>query len=416
MAASGSDSEFLTALGREHDQATTSAPVFVTALEERIERSKSHWSELTQPSQCLSLEDEAAIKLENEELFKTLERHPEWGEFFYYFGDHTKVLGSMGLLELGEKFAEGAQAELFHARIQSWDPELIEWDQESGREWVVKVFRKGTLMQHLQQQWPNGLFKMSAHIIEHTRLGKPLRDRHYCNVHCATLLEDGRFAFVMVKEEEDLRTVIDRKMLERGRDCGPFQKEVVEEIMYRVALGMDQLHILDIVHRDLKASNVLVDPSPDGAYLYCFVADFESSVGVVGSGFWRAPEILQACRDKNVSKRPELFSKSADAYSYGMTYYEVLTGRVPFQDHPLSDQRSLLTDLVINHDLRPEVPEHVDDWACELLQWCWKSDPNARPSFEDILSFIEANSELGYIKHQAAKRVIFMSLDGNVVR
>ncbi|KAG0599014.1 hypothetical protein M758_12G120200 [Ceratodon purpureus] len=405
MAASGSDSEFVTALGREHEEATTSTPAFVTALEEQIERSKSHWSELTQPSQCISLEEEAAIKLENEELFKTLESHPEWGEFFYYFGDHTKVLGSMGLLELGEKFAEGAQAELFHARIQWWDPERIEWDQEPGREWVVKVFRKGTLVQHLQQQWPNGLFKMNADIIERTKLGKPLGGRHYCAVQCATLLEDGRFAFVMVKEDEDLRTLIDRKMLERGRDCGPFQKEVVEEIMYRVAQGVNQLHSLDIVHRDLKASNVLVDPSPHGKYLWCSVADFESSVGVVGTGFWRAPEILEACKERNVSKRPELFSESADAYSYGMTCYEVLTGRVPFQDHPLSGEQSLLTDLVIDHHLRPELPEHVDDWAGELLQWCWKSDPIARPSFEDILSFIESNSESEYVKEEAAERM-----------
>ncbi|KAG0599017.1 hypothetical protein M758_12G120500 [Ceratodon purpureus] len=279
-----------------------------------------------------------------------------------------------------------------------------EWDEEDGTKWVVKVFKKGTLVQHLQQQWPNGLFKIKADVVERTRLGKPQKARHFCEVFCATLLEDGRFAFVMVEEDQDLRTLIDLKILERGQDCGPFQKKVVEEIMYRVALGVNQLHSHGIVHRDLKASNVLVKTSPDGEHLWCIVADFESSVGVLGTGFWRAPDILQACKERNVSKRPELFSKLADAYSYGMTCYEVLTGRFPFQDHPLSEQLSLLTDLVINHHLRPEVPEHVDDWARELLQWCWKSDPIARPSFEDILNFLEANSEVGFIKREAARR------------
>ncbi|KAG0554601.1 hypothetical protein KC19_12G104100 [Ceratodon purpureus] len=176
--------------------------------------------------------------------------------------------------------------------------------------------------------------------------------------------------------------------------------------MYRVAQGMHQLHSYGIVHRDLKASNVLVDPSGDGEYLYCCVADFESSVGVIGTGFWRAPEILQACRERNVSNRLELFSESADTYSYGMTCYEVLTGRVPFQNHPLSKECALLTDLVINQHLRPEVPEHVDDWARGLLEWCWQSDPAARPSFEEILSFIEANSEVDYIKEEAARRMV----------
>ncbi|KAG0554504.1 hypothetical protein KC19_12G095900 [Ceratodon purpureus] len=89
-----------------------------------------------------------------------------------------------------------------------------------------------------------------------------------------------------------------------------------------------------------------------------------------------------------------------------MTCYEVLTGRVPFQDHPLCEQSPLLSDLVINQHLRPKVPEYVDNWARELLQWCWQSNPAARPSFEEILSFIEANSGVEYIKDKAAKRVV----------
>ncbi|KAG0554633.1 hypothetical protein KC19_12G106900 [Ceratodon purpureus] len=416
MAASASGSAYVTALEAEEDQATSSCSQFVTA---QIELSKRHWSQLTEPSDDISMEEEAAIKLENQELFKTLENHPEWGEsFFYNFGDQSKVLRSMGSLEVGEKFAEGAQAELFHAEVQWSDPKSNEWDEENGREWVVKVFKKGTLVRHLQQQWPKGLLQYTTKHYENHQLGKPLGDRHYSDVQCATLLEDGRFAFLMVKEDEDLRTLIDRKMKESDHGCGPFSKERGEEIIYRVALGMHQLHSYGIVHRDLKASNVLVRTSrPSPKYLWCSVADFESSVGVVGTGFWRAPEILQACRERNVNKRLELFSKSADAYSYGMTCYEVLTGRVPFQDHPLSKECSVLTDLVINQHLHPEVPEYVDNWARELLQLCWQFDPTARPSFVEILSFIEANSEVEYIQEEAAiRRVVVEEVNQEIPR
>ncbi|KAG0598899.1 hypothetical protein M758_12G110200 [Ceratodon purpureus] len=401
MAASASHSAYVTALEAEEEEATSSCSPFVTA---QIELSKRHWSEMAEPSDGISKEEEADIKLKNKESFKTLEKHPEWGGlFFKTFGDHSEVMESAGSLEVGEKFAEGAQAELFHAHVRWNNPTLREYDEENGIKWVVKVFKKGTLVQHLQQQWPQGLLQLKTKIYENTKLGIPQRDRFHSDVYCATLLEDGRFAFLMIKEDEDLRTLIDRKMKESDHGCGPFSKELGEEIMYRVALGMNQLHGYGIVHRDLKASNVLVYPSPDGKDLYCFVADFESSVGVVGTGFWRAPEILQACRERNVNKRPELFSKSADAYSYAMTCYEVLTGRVPFEDHPLSKECSLLTDLVINQHLRPEVPEYVDDWARELLQLCWPFDPTARPSFVEILSFIEANSEVENIEVMAAK-------------
>ncbi|KAG0598757.1 hypothetical protein M758_12G098600 [Ceratodon purpureus] len=399
MAASGSDSEFLTALGREHEQATTSAPVFVTALEEQIELSRRHWSELADSSECISKEEEeAAIKLDNEEVFMTLEMHPEWGEFLW--GLHV-----FASLELGEKFAEGAQAELFHAHVQWRNPKSNERDQEDGIEWVVKVFKKGSLVRHLQQQWPHGLLQIKLKNLKRFKIGKTLENRHYCDVFCATLLEDGRFAFLMVREDEDLRTLIDCKMSESHCMSGPFSKEVAEEIMHRVAMGMNQLHSYGIVHRDLKASNVLVKTSSHGKYTYCSVADFECSIGVVGTRFWRAPEILQACKEGNANMRLELFSKSSDSYSFGMTCYEILTGRIPFQDHPLIEQRLLLTDLVINYHLRSDVPEYVNDWACELLRWCWRSDPIARPSFEDILSFIEANSESEYVKEEAAERM-----------
>ncbi|KAG0587645.1 hypothetical protein KC19_2G180100 [Ceratodon purpureus] len=405
MAASASnvDSAYVTALKAEEEQETSSCSPFVTA---QIELSKRHWSELAEPSDGISVEEEAAIKLENEELFKTLKMYSEWGHFFRYFGDHSGIWESAGSLEVGEKFAEGAQAELFHACVQWSDPKSNEEDEEEGYEWVVKVFKKGTLVRDLQQQWPKGLLQFRRKDWESFELGKPLGYRHHSQVQCATLLEDGRFAFLMVKEDEDLRTLIDRKVKESDRGCGPFSKERGEEIMYRVAQGMNQLHSYGIVHRDLKASNVLVESSPSGKYIYCYVSDYESSVGVIGTGFWRALEILQACRERNVNKRPELFSKLADAYSYGMTCYEILTGRVPFQDHPLSEQHSVLTDLVINHHLRPEVPEYVDGWAVELLQWCWQFDPAARPSFEEILTFIEGNSQAKFCKVKAAERMM----------
>ncbi|KAG0554602.1 hypothetical protein KC19_12G104000 [Ceratodon purpureus] len=222
MAASASHSANVTALEAEEDQATISCSPFVTA---QIELSKRHWSEMAEPSDGISMEEEAAIKLENEESFKTLEMHPEWGGlFFKTFGDHSEVRESAGSLEVGEKFAEGAQAELFHARVLWRNPKLNEEDEEKGYEWVVKVFKKGTFVRHLQQQWPESLLQLQIKSFENDELGKPQFYRHYSEVYCATLLEDGRFAFLMVKEDEDLRTLIDRKMMESDHGCGPFSK------------------------------------------------------------------------------------------------------------------------------------------------------------------------------------------------
>lgn len=87
----------------------------------------------------------------------------------------------------------------------------------------------------------------------------------------------------------------------------PFSKEDYERMMHTVACGMDWLHSHNIVHRDSKVSNVLLKQYDD-----CYVADYEFSIGVIGTGLWRAPEILQAIKDMKVSERPEAFSEAAD--------------------------------------------------------------------------------------------------------
>jgi len=262
-----------------------------------------------------------------------------------------------------------------------------------GCEYVLKVFKKGTFLKHLQSQLPQGLLQIHAEEMRNLRSPTPEDfPRYFCKVIHGILLEDGRFAFLMEKEHLDLRTLIERQMGSRsGNDCGPFTKEEAQLIMYGVALGVNWLHSRGIIHRDLKASNVLVQEFKSGWPKWiCYVADYECSVGVVGTRFFRAPEILQACKDKMASKKPEVFSRAADAYSFGMICYEILTSKLPFEDHPLNV--SILTELVINQHLRPEVPEYVENWACELLKMCWQSDPIARPSFGEILDLLSTNS------------------------
>jgi hypothetical protein len=396
------EAEFHTALACEGEHASSSTSSFLSAScesvmattergvrtriaerDERIQHSRVHWSQVSEAA--VDLDEEGSTEMDNREVFKSLQRHPTWCHFFKTFGYDLGVWGSQGELEVGEKFAEGGQAELFHAHITWAHPQYIQDDIEAEREWVIKVFKKGTLLRHLQSQWPEGYLQWWAKDLERSKLGIPPRKRHFCDVMYGTLLEDGRFGFLMTKEDEDLRSVIDRKMIKNvGKSHGPFRKDSqdAEMIMYRIALGMDWLHSHDIVHRDLKASNVLVMKEKN----WTFVADFECSVGVVGTGFWRAPEILQACKDKNVSKRPEIFTKQADVYSYGMTCYEILTGKLPFEGHSQRDY-----DLVLNGG-QPEVPDYVDDWARGLLNWCWQPKAVDRPSFGNLLKLLSANS------------------------
>ena len=344
-------------------------------VDQRIESSMVHWSELA-TSAPMTAEEEEAVIASNLELFRTLERDPQWSGFFWGLENFVS-------LEVGEKFAEGAQAELFHASVTWKDAELNEEAKREGVEWALKVFKKGTSLHQLQSQWPQGMFLVNAERVQLGNLGKPGHIQVTCDIKCGILLEDGRFAFLMQKEHEDLRSVIDNEMLSTREGQGPFVRDLAERIMYKVAQGMDWLHDHNIIHRDLKASNVLWNEDERG--WACYVADFECSVGVVGTGFWRAPEILQAVKNKNIQL--DIFTKEADVYSYAMTCHEILTGEFPFQGHYTNDY-----DLVLKQRQRPKVPEYVDDWVSELLNRCWEEDPQARPSFKEIMDILSTSS------------------------
>ncbi|KAG0588688.1 hypothetical protein KC19_2G261800 [Ceratodon purpureus] len=356
------------------------------SVEQQIEQSMSHWSHLTQiDSDCIDEED---VEADNMEVFLALQSDPSTKEFFRTFGYDSELWKSSGSLEIGHKFAEGGQAELFHANVTWSNLKGNKRDREHGREWVLKVFKKGTRLRHLQSQWPHGMLKFHEEQVANWRSPTPKTiPRFFCEVFRGTLLEDGRFAFLMKKEHLDLRRLIDDKMkLIAPNNRGPFSKEVAEELMFEIALGMSWLHSRDIVHRDLKASNVLIQVHDDDDF-QCFVADYECSIGVVGTGLFRAPEILEACKEKSVSKRLELFTMASDVYSYGMTCYEILTGKFPFNGQSGND----IMDVVIGGK-RPEVPEYVDEWVHKLLSDCWQHDPTKRPSFGEIVNFIYSNS------------------------
>jgi serine/threonine protein kinase len=107
------------------------------------------------------------------------------------------------------------------------------------------------------------------------------------------------------------------------------------------------------------------------------IGDYESSDVVMGTGFFRAPEVLRALRD---GTRVE-YSAAVDVYGFGMVCYELLTGKLPFQGHRLSDY-----DLVLSGE-RPDVSEEAP-WMRKLLHRCWDEDPHQRPGWDEILQIL----------------------------
>jgi serine/threonine protein kinase len=95
----------------------------------------------------------------------------------------------------------------------------------------------------------------------------------------------------------------------------------------------------------------------------------------MGTARWAAPEQLMF----------GVISKASDVYSFGMTAFEVFTGKAPFAHTP----DTLLLNLVVDRKLRPPRPSEDEAPSLDNATWtfvgaCWVDEQSARPSATQI--------------------------------
>ena len=100
-----------------------------------------------------------------------------------------------------------------------------------------------------------------------------------------------------------------------------------------------------------------------------------------GTARWMSPELIDPQRVGVDSNRP---TKSSDCYALGMVIYETITGHLPFHKYP--DPTVFVKVL---EGKRPSREKGFVDGLWEILEKCWKPQPNARPSVEDVLRCLE---------------------------
>jgi serine/threonine protein kinase len=290
-------------------------------VEFEIESSRDHWTSTDDSTR----EEEYSVERDRQYFEKLkLDHHCQSQHFFKDLDD----------LVVGEKIGEGGQGDIYVAGFK-------ETGRETTFDYVVKVLKGDIPLKLLHSQWPPGLFSFSERL-NRSNTEKLMRFE-FCGPFGGTLLKDERpelnnkFAFVMQRYKDgDLRTLIDKRMLHNNR-CLPFSFRQLVPLMYDIAGDMMMMHSQNILHRDMKASNAFIYNRFSGSDLVIDrdgvmrvqIADFESSVGVLRTGFWRAPEILLQLKNRVPSCNIK-YTPAADVYSYGMLCYEIVTGRIPF--------------------------------------------------------------------------------------
>ncbi|KAF8334168.1 uncharacterized protein EI90DRAFT_3015196 [Cantharellus anzutake] len=159
------------------------------------------------------------------------------------------------------------------------------------------------------------------------------------------------------------------------------------QFIHEIAVGMAYLHGNNVLHGDLKASNVLIDDN-----FRCVITDFGQSklkseayrisgtsmptTKVQGTLRWLAPEAMDAAAHLTFER---------DVYAFAICCVEILgDGALPWANL----DNFLVRTLVLERDQRPEIPNSPD--ATErmqgLIRACWDHNPAVRPSFDAIVT------------------------------
>jgi serine/threonine protein kinase len=80
------------------------------------------------------------------------------------------------------------------------------------------------------------------------------------------------------------------------------------------------------------------------------------------------------------------YSLESDVFSFALILYELVVGKPPFLK---SLKQQSVTKLLILDNARPDIPDFVLPEVGKLICDCWATDPDDRPSFNQILQRLE---------------------------
>ncbi|MCO5584951.1 hypothetical protein L7F22_038883 [Adiantum nelumboides] len=175
------------------------------------------------------------------------------------------------------------------------------------------------------------------------------------------------------------------------RKHGKLDESTIKSFLQQILNGLNYLHGRGILHRDLKADNLLVDFNG-----IVKISDFGTvrksediygnvaSMSMQGSIFWMAPEVLSRAG----------YSAKVDIWSLGCVVLEMFAGRRPW-----SDEEAVQAMFKIGAERRaPPIPPDVrlSKAAAHFLKICFAVDPNERPTASRLLAHVFPHAETGW--------------------
>ena len=197
---------------------------------------------------------------------------------------------------VGERIGIGGMAEVYQGQ-----------DSVLGRTVAIKVM----LPQYAEDPQFTARFRQEA------AAAANLQSPYIVNVY--DWGQDSSTSFIVMEyvRGSDLKTAITQR--------GAINQRKVAEIGSQVCQALSVAHGLDIIHRDIKPQNIMVQPDGNVKVMDFGIARAKNSVmakteAVLGTAHYISPEQAQG----------KELSATSDIYSLGVVLYEAVTGKLPF--------------------------------------------------------------------------------------
>ncbi|EGG13923.1 putative protein serine/threonine kinase [Cavenderia fasciculata] len=187
---------------------------------------------------------------------------------------------------------------------------------------------------------------------------------------------------VLGKDENDSYIYLFLEFMENGSlasildHFGTFPEALISTYIEQVLRGLVYLHSENIIHRDIKAANILINKIGDAK-----LADFnvaaelgemaDKRYSVVGTPYWMAPEVIDISGHCTVS----------DIWSVGCTIIELLTGSPPYFNH-----NPMAAMFRIVQDERPPFPKNISAQLASFLTRCFVKSVDERADAKELLN------------------------------
>lgn len=243
-------------------------------------------------------------------------------------GCGTQLLSSGGINLEGTETLQTSIRELSTGSTFARRYQIVEELGRGGMGKVYKVFDT-----EVNEKVALKLLKSEISVQEETierfrnelKLARKIVHKNVCRMYDIGREQDIYYITMEYISGEDLKSII--------RMMGQLNVEKAISIVKQVSEGLAEAHRLGVVHRDLKPQNIMIGRDGNARIMDFGVARSLRAKGITGEGtIIGTPEYMspEQVEGNEADQR-------SDIYSLGVIFYEMMTGRVPFEgDTPLS--------------------------------------------------------------------------------